>query len=141
MTPHNLIGNRIIHLFERITPEFGGLDQGEVFIQLETGETIAFPPGLKCEILMIPEAELSGAESNFNEIHNPDADWRITDLIELNRSESQPYIELESGLLFTEESVSPHGTGIAGFRSFENLEAFEEFFGKDYRRLSEKQTW
>lgn len=37
MTPDNLIGNRIIRLFERITEEFGGLDQGKLFIQLETG--------------------------------------------------------------------------------------------------------
>lgn len=137
MKPHYLIGNRIIHLFERITNEFGGLDQGELFIQLETGELIEFPLGLKSEIPVIPETEISGSNNILSGNHNPNADWRIKDLIELNHSESQPYIELHCGLLFTEESVSPHGTGLAGFRSFENLEIFESFFGKDYRRLSE----
>lgn len=137
MKPHYLIGNRIIRLFERITPDLGGLDQGELFIQLETGETIEFPLGLKSAIPVIPQTEISGSNNILSEKHNPNADWRIKDLIELNHSEAQPYIELHCGLLFTEESVSPHGTGLAGFRSFENLEIFESFFGKDYRRLSE----
>ncbi|TSJ46634.1 hypothetical protein [Fluviicola chungangensis] len=137
MTPHHLIDNRITHLFERITQEFGGLDRGELFIQLETGETIEFPLGLKSEISIILETEISGSNNILSENQNPNADWRIKDLIELNHSESQPYIELHCGLLFTEESVSPHGTGLAGFRSFENLEIFEAFFGKDYQRLSE----
>lgn len=141
MTSDNLIGNRIIHLLERITSDFGGLDQGEVFIQLEIGELIEFPLGLEGEIPVIRETEISGASSILSEIYIQGHDWRIKDLVELENSESQPYIELQRGLLFTEESVSPHDTGLAGFRSFENLEAFEAFFGKDYRRLSEKQTW
>ena len=137
MKTQNLIGNRIINLFERITQELGGLDQGELFIQLETGEIIGFPLRLESEIIIISETELSGAEPIFKAAQNPDADWRIKDLIELNHSESQPYIELKCGLLFTEESVSPHGTGLAGFRSFENPEVFEAFSGKNYRRLAE----
>lgn len=137
MKTHHLIDNRIIDIFERITPDFGGLDQGELFIQLETGETIQFPPGLKSEISVIRETKISGSNNILSENHISNADWRIKDLIELNHSESQPYIELHCGLLFTEESVSPHGTGLAGFRSFENMEIFEAFFGKDYQRLSE----
>ena len=137
MKPQNLIGNRIIRLFERITPHFGDLDQGELFIQLETGELIEFPLGLKSEISVITESEISGSNNILSENRKPNADWQIKDLIELNHFEAQPYIELHCGLLFTEESVSPHGTGLAGFRSFENLEIFESFFGKDYRRLSE----
>lgn len=138
MEPNNLIGKRIINLFERITVDLGGLDQGELFIQLETGGLIEFPVGLECEIPIISKTEILGSTSIFNEIVTDQTEWQIKDLIELEHSESLPYIELQCGLLFTEESISPHGTGLAGFRSFENLKVFESFFGKDYKRLSEK---
>ncbi len=136
----NLIGTRIIDLFERKILDLGGLDQGELFIHLETGEIISFPHGLDCKIAVIDESEMLGATSIFNEIRTNNADWRIRDIIELDHSESQPYIELQCGILFTEECINPHGTGLAGFRSFKDLEAFESFYGKDYQRLSEQQT-
>jgi hypothetical protein len=138
MESTNLIGNRIINLFERLTVDLGGLDQGELFIQFETGELIEFPVGLECQIPIISKTEIFGSTSIFNEVVTNQAEWQIKDLIELEHSESLPYIELQCGLLFTEESISPHGTGLAGFRSFESLAVFESFFGTDYKRLSEK---
>lgn len=136
-TTKHLIGNRISDLFERKTLELGGLDQGELFILLETGQLIFFPVGFDAKITLIDETEMAGAISILSEVFASDADLRIKDIIELDYSEALPYIELQCGLLFTEESLSPHGTGIAGFRSFESLAAFEAFHGKQYKRLSE----
>lgn len=118
--------------------DLGGLDHGEIYLSLDTGETISFPYNLEYKDQIVNEGQLENTNSIFQKIQKVDTDWMIKDLIEINNSDSLPYIELESGLLFTEETFSPHGTGMAGFRYFENLNTFEAFHGKDYYRLSEK---
>lgn len=138
MNPKNLIGKRVVNLYERVTMDLGGLDQGEVFLSLDTGEIISFPYNLEYQDQIVIATQLENAESIYEKIHEINTNWMIKDMIEINNSDSLPYIELESGFLFTEETISPHGTGLAGFRCFENLTAFEAFHGTDYYRLSEK---
>ncbi|GAB5416080.1 MAG: hypothetical protein Crog4KO_13350 [Crocinitomicaceae bacterium] len=138
VTSDSLIGKRIINLYENVITEFGGIDQGEIFLSLDTGETICFPNSLSYKNQVVSENDLTNHPSIFDELYTLGADWTIRDLLEPDEQFlSNPYVELECGLLLTEEPVSPHGTGMAGLKFYKNIEAFESVFGKEYSRLSE----
>lgn len=131
-----LIGKIITGIFEKVTPEFGGLDTGEVVIQLNTGEIIKFPFDFDDELQLISQDEVIGMESVFNQEDSKESTYKITDLLKFNEFESLLFIELANGIYFSEVLVSPHGTGMAGFYLVNDLNKLESLFGKNYIRLT-----
>jgi hypothetical protein len=61
---------------------------------------------------------------------------RIKDIIQYAEEMQPVFIELDSGVIITEETVAPSGIGV-GLRSFASIGELEERFGKDYIRLSD----
>ena len=138
MTSQNLIGKTIVELFEKIQFEEYGIDQGELFLKLDSGELISFPFDLGFKSFLVDDNQVADAKNILQEASESNESWMIKDLIEVSDPLSNPYIELQCGILFTEESMGQNGTGMAGLRLYQNLEAFESMHGKKYVRLSEQ---
>jgi hypothetical protein len=63
-------------------------------------------------------------------------DQIITDFLMLKNDswEQGGFLELENGYILTETETAPHGTGMAGFHFYENLQQFEERHRNPYQR-------
>lgn len=63
---------------------------------------------------------------------------KITDFLMIEEFNSVGFFELENGYIITEVAFGPHGTGAAGLEYYENIYDFEENYGNEYLRITEK---
>lgn len=129
-----ILGQKIVGIYESINQDFGGLDEAEVFIQLENEELFEFPIQFTTWHHAEPEA-IRGLENVKEELFN-NHDCVITDIIKLNEYWEDIYVELVETMLFTLDSVAPNGSMAAGIITHPNLDSFEKREGTNYRRLS-----
>lgn len=133
----SLIDATIIGVYEKVTMDFGGNDEGEVFLKLDNGETIAFPIGLSSEYFLADKNSIASAENIFDALFNISSSTQIVDIIEFNEFSQETFIELRNGVLLSENILAPHGTGLAGLISFQDIQALEKRHGTNYSRLSQ----
>lgn len=117
--------------------DFGGNDEGEVFLKLDNGETIAFPIGLSSEYYLADKNSIASSENLFDSFFKLDSSTQIVDIIELNEFWQETFIELRNGVLLSENTLAPNGTELAGLISFQDIHAFEKHHGTNYLRLSQ----
>ncbi|MEO1515039.1 MAG: hypothetical protein AAFV95_08495 [Bacteroidota bacterium] len=193
MHAKQLIGRKIKDLLLYLEMEVGGLDEAEVFIQLDNGITVNIPWDFESDDLACEPRE--GAESLFANLEdipqfhvNPEGktvgevleaqkkrtaslwgrlkklfglieripkeylpyrveyrenkvkylkDQTIADILVMDSADIEGFILLENGYIFTEKTIGPHGTGMAGLYIYQNIQEMETAMGTNYQRLTD----
>lgn len=140
----DLIGKKIVDVLVRHEPEPHGLDKADSFIVLDNGVTIGIPFGTDDQDAWIAEPDQLAVslfksskwwqtkDKNTSDLKNR----KIVDVISYPESTDKAFILLDNNKLITEITVAPHGTGHAGFWTYNSLTEIENKFGDTYIRLS-----
>ena len=147
MKPASLIGKEILDIYAHIEAfeEFKdfGLRKAECYYLLSGDILIGLPFYIDDEEVWIKELHPMAKsyypakkwwqkKSGYDKIKNS----KIRDILYYPNETHASFIELESGVIITEETVAPIGIEV-GLRSFASIDQLEELWGKEYIRLTD----
>jgi hypothetical protein len=142
----SLIGKEILDIFVKIEPydkvENIDLLYAECYFVLTDNLVIGLPFHIDDNEVWIKELNPT-AKSYFprkkwwQRKQEPDKirGYKIKDIIHYPDEMECAFIELENGIILTEESVLPVGLAV-GLRTFDSIQSLEETHGKNYIRLT-----
>lgn len=142
----SLIGKEILDIFVRIEryKESKSIDlwEAECYYVLTGNIIIGLPFNIDEEEVWIKELDPLAksyypAKKWWQKKQNPDAikNSRIKDIIDYPEEIHPVYLELDSGIIITEEPLTPVGIS-AGLHAFNSIDDLEKRCGKEYIRLS-----
>lgn len=129
-----IINRKIIDIWVWYKPEPYGLDEAEVFLQIDNDLLIDIPYSFTEEVWvkqMDKKVESLFLDERWKNLKNK----VIIDFMHFEDSLDKGFLLLDNGYIITETTMAPHGTGLAGLNMYDSLEKIEERFGKDYKRL------
>lgn len=129
-----LFGKKITQIFEIYKPEPYGLDNCELFLKLDNEKIIDIPWHMAEDIW---EKELSKEAKQITTGIEKVVNNKIIALISYeNEPTDKSFIELENGIIITEQNLAPNGTGIVGLQIYNSIHTIEERFGKNYIKIT-----
>jgi hypothetical protein len=125
---------KITRIFEIYKPEPYGLDNCEIFLELDNEIIIDIPWNESDDIWekeLLNEAKriISGIEKVIN-------NKIIAYISYYNEPTDKAFLELENGVIITEQNFAPNGTGIVGLQIYDSIKDMERRFGEKYTRIS-----
>lgn len=129
-----LFGKKITRIFEIYNSEPYGLDKCEMFLELDNLIIIDIP-WHNSENIWVKKLSNSAKEiiNELDKILNNKIIAFISYPIEPS---DKAFIELENGIIISEQTIAPNGTGLAGLHIYNSIKDIESKFGTNFSRVT-----